>query len=333
MASPLDDLFGASPNYGAISRKSEKKRQHIIDLGMKQLGAVYGGGSAPFYSLANADGAKFDSKGNYYSLGSKNGFGQYWGPKPIKQPSSFQRSTEIAGSVVPGDITGDVLQGARTGDWGKAATNIGINAATGGAYGVASKVFGRKPPSPREIAAKKFRRGQLFSAPTNQSFEGFQPEFFRQREKAYTDFALPQLGDQYRTNNAALTYGMSNRGLTGGSVDQEARFGLEKIMGQGRQQIADTGIQQANQLRTDIEGSRQQATQQLYQTGDPTQATQSAISAAAGFQRPSTYTPLANMFSNLANQYYANQLLNNYQKQPTGNSYSGGNPNNFARIS
>ena len=114
-----------------------------------------------------------------------------------------------------------------------------------------------------------------------------------------------------------MLFGLENRGLGGSSVQGQASSNLEREAGRARQTIADTGLEQANQLRRDIEGSRQQAISQLYQSADPAQALQGAVRSAIGFQAPSTFAPATNMFTNLAQQYATRQLLNNY-RQPFG---------------
>jgi hypothetical protein len=84
-----------------------------------------------------------------------------------------------------------------------------------------------------------------------------------------------------------------------------------------RQRIADEGLNQANTLKRGVEDARQQAINQLYQSADPAQALQGAVRSALNFQQPSTFAPIANMFSNIANQYATSQLLNSY-RQPFG---------------
>jgi len=286
-------LFDPStPNYARLASQSEKKRQGIINLGMQQIGAVYGGGAAPFYSLANTGQNKFNPHSDYYYLGKSGEFAPYWAP----------------GAVSPGSQTN--IKGP-----------LGVVSKTGGGDPIAKAILGGigfeglfgDTKSPREVAAQKFKRGQLFNAPDYQSFEGFQPEFFQKRAQDYINYALPQEAQQYRDTRNALTYGLANKGLADSSVATQTGANLERTAGQAKQGIADTAISQANQLQQDVEESRQKSIAQLYQSADPAQAFQSAISAAGQFQRPSTFAPIGNLFNNLAQQYYTNQTLNNYR--------------------
>ena len=164
----------------------------------------------------------------------------------------------------------------------------------------------------RAAVNKQIQRGNLFTG-SEQTFEGFQPTFFDQRAKDYINFAMPQLEKQFRDNFEAIMYNMANRGLLGGSASQKAQSDLFTAAGQGRQRIADEAISQAQQLRQDVERARQSAIDLLYQTSNPAQAMQRAVAMASEFRQPSTFAPIANMFANLANQYYMNQVLNTYR--------------------
>jgi len=299
MSDLFGNLFGSAPDYGKLAAKSERNRRGIVDLGTQQINALYQGGSAPFYSLAKQPGEKFSTKNTYYSLqGGK--FKPYWVPKGSK-PNSQQSETGV-GQWVSNPVT-DPLGGV-------------VNKALG-VDKVIDSLFGDSM-SPREIAARSFRRNQLFKAPDNQTFEGFQQPFYDERAKAYENFALPQLGDQYRNARDAMVYGLSNRGLNQSTIAEKGRYDLEKTTGTAKQQIVDTGIGQVNQLKQDVEASRQNALQQLYQTADPAQAFQSAINTSSQFRNPSVFAPLGNMFAGLANQYMTSQLLKGYQQPEMG---------------
>lgn len=334
-----DAVFGgSSPNYGKLAAQSEKKRQGIINLGLQQLNAVYGGGTAPFYQQAptapmnKAAWRSYGKQTPYYTINKGGNFAPYWAPKQAKTPGTATKFFEATGVGIPGDITGSIAGGIRTGDWGGAIKDIGLNALTGGVWGGIKSLFGEDPPTPREIVNKRARSGNLFYAPEMKTFKGYTPEFYAAREKAYTDNALPQLADQYKTARDSTIYGLSNSGLGESTVGDQAKFRLEKAMNAGRQGVADEAINQGNQLRDQVEQSRQQAIQQLYQTGDPTQALKSAISSSSSFERPATFGALANGFGDIMNQYYIQKLIQGYSNPViAGGGYSdNSNPIYFA---
>jgi len=288
----------SAPNYAKVAGKNEAKRQGIINLGMDQINAIFGGGSAPFYTSANTGENQFNRHNTYYGLTGKGDFAPYWAPGSV-QPKQGPNSPGI------GSIT--------------------LETAPGSPFGFMGGVLGHKGPSPRQIAKKSFNRGQLFNAPETKTFEGFQDPFYAKRAQDYVNFALPQFAQQYQQNRNQMLFGLANRGLGQSSVADQASSNLERSAGEGRQQIADTGLAQANQLRRDVEAARQQAISQLYQSADPAQALQGAVRTASGFQAPSTFAPITNMFSNLANQYATSQILNNYRQPYGAPGQSGGN--------
>jgi len=186
------------------------------------------------------------------------------------------------------------------------------------------------PVDPYGAANKQYSnllgRNRLFvqGAPT----QGFDPQFFNNYAQAYINYAAPQLAQQYDQTNRALQFGLANRGLTGGSAQDRAMSDLNLTMGTQTQGIVDTGIQNAQTLRSNLEKARSDAISQLYQTLNPSQAAATASASAAQFRAPQAFTPLSNAFSGLANQYATN-LLYSYvppNMSPYQGSQSGFNP-------
>lgn len=174
----------------------------------------------------------------------------------------------------------------------------------------------------------------LFTMTPGQQYQGFSPNFFQQRADAYTNFALPQLGQQYDQANRALQYGFANQGLSRSSAQQQAQSDLNLNFGQAKQNIIDTGTQQAQSLQQQIEQARENALSQLYQSANPAQAGQTALNTAQQFTAPSVYQPIGNAFSNILNQYALRQAYNNtpqlgYSAPATNfNANSGALPSN-----
>lgn len=305
-------LDAKAPNYGALAARSEAKRKGIINLGLDQINAVYQGGTVPFYS---APEDSFTSKewhaggkqSPLFYQNKKGEFAPFWAPKTKGLDSS---GAEI-GNLYGGGV-GGVIGGLAEGDI-KGATQSAMFGLPG-QLDLMGGLFGDDdPPTPREIVNKQIRRGNLFYAPEEKTFEGFNEAFYKKRADDYVNFALPQVADQYRMNRDQMAFGLSNRGLSDSSVGNEARSNLERLSGVARQQVAETGIEQANMLKKDVEAARQRDIAQLYQSANPSQGVQSAISNAMQLRAPSTFAPIANMFGNLAQQYYTNQILNSYR--------------------
>lgn len=180
-----------------------------------------------------------------------------------------------------------------------------------------SSLFDRGPDYAKLAGENEQRRMQAINEGTgrlNQIFSQFSPDFYKQREQAYYQYAMPQLAQQYQSARNAMMYGMSNRGLTGGSAAGKASQDLAQSMGENTRSVADAGRAQAQELQQQIEAARNQLMGQLYQSADPGGVGNSAVSTAAQFARPSMFQPLGNMFGSLANQYSMNQALSGFSQ-------------------
>lgn len=310
------------PNYSGWAKSSEARRQGIINLGLDQINAVFGGGSAPFYAPADSSqqfsksewrGASPQSK-TFWTLNKKGQFSPFYAPNNAL-PANAGRSAGIGAAA--GMIGGPVGSALGAGIGATIANMRNYGVAEGSVLGPAAGLFHGDVPTPRDIVNKKLRRGQLFNAPEEKTFEGFQQPFYDQRAQDYVNFALPQLGEQYRGTRNAINFGLANRGLSGSTQGGQANSALERQTGEARQRISDEGLSQANTLKRGVEDARQQAINQLYQSADPAQALQGAVRNALNFQQPSTFAPISNMFTNIAQQYATNRLLNSY-RQPFG---------------
>jgi len=171
-----------------------------------------------------------------------------------------------------------------------------------------------KTPDYASIAEQQERQRQAAIAQgtsnINAAFGGFTPSFYQKRAQAYTDWAMPQLSQQYQTNRNQVGFNLANRNLLGSGAANKQWSDLNRAMGQARQTIADTGIGQAQGLQQSVEQQRQTLLNQLYQSADPAGAGAAATQSAASFAQPSVFPALGNLFSGLANQYYLSQVIN-----------------------
>lgn len=174
-------------------------------------------------------------------------------------------------------------------------------------------------------AAEKQRQMKIAAGTqgVNDQFAGFNPQFYQQRAQDYYNFAQPQLGQQFQQTKQAVLGNLANRGLSNSSTRNQQVGGLNRELANQRQGLYDTGQQQAQSLQQQVEQSRGNALNLLYQSADPGAATGQAQRAAAGFSVPSAFAPVGNLFSNLANMYYTKQLINNGNRSTsTGSSLS-----------
>lgn len=149
-------------------------------------------------------------------------------------------------------------------------------------------------------------------------FAGFTPAFYDQRKQDYVNYALPQLGRQFREQQANAQYALANKGQTRSSQAGALNRTLGQNLLQNQQTIANTGQAQANQLQQNIEGQRNNLYSLLSSSQDPSMAATSALGAAQSYQTPSAFVPIGQMFAdwtqnNLAaknNQTYQNATEN-----------------------
>jgi hypothetical protein len=170
----------------------------------------------------------------------------------------------------------------------------------------------------------------------NKAFAGFTPDFYKKRQKAYLDFATPQLASQYNVTSAQTGFGLENKGLAHGSVAQKSWSDLFRQEGLAKQGLVDTAIGQSQQLQKEVAGNKSKLMDQLYASADPAGAAENATATAASLQIPSTFAPIANQFSGLINQYYLSQILNPRTNASTPSVGAGGSSpqygNSFAPV-
>lgn len=177
-----------------------------------------------------------------------------------------------------------------------------------------------------DVAARQERRRQQNitqgTASINQAYSGFNPQFYQQRAQDYINYAQPQLAQQYRTNQADMGFGLANHGLLGSSIAAKKGSLLNRTEAQAQRNVVDAGTAQAQALQNQIEGSRSNLLNNLYQSADPAGAGRQAISTAASFSAPSIFQPLADQFGSIAQSYYLASLLNHPQGQAGAGYYS-----------
>jgi hypothetical protein len=301
-SSILPGNVGNTPNYAGLAARNQRNRRGIINLGLSQINSIFDGGTSPFYSLANPNKgsiAGFSAKNPYFYQNKQGNFA------PYRMPGDL-RNGVFNSAIGATPMLGGAVGAIQNGDYQNSMLSV-LSGGTSDLIGGMGGMFGHQD-SPTDIERKRFRAGKLYSM-TPQTFEGFTPAFYQKRAQAYVDNAMPQLANQYRNTRASLDFGLANRGLLKSSAANVQGSELERETGQAKQQIADTGQTEANQTKQQVENARSQAISYLYQTADPASASQQAIGQAANFQAPSSFAPLANMFSNLLSQYYTNQVL------------------------
>lgn len=302
--------MGGGNDAANQARHNEMRRQGRVQQGLGQINSIFDGGMYGTGATSNyQDGMKY-----YTSTG------------------------QDLSTIGPGDKGFD--------EWAK-AHNVFGNSKTSGPpeprYDpVASVIFGNSDDRPGYTVDQAKKLYGKYLATVNGLFTGksttpgFGQDFYNQRARDYQAYAMPQLGQQIKQQGDALSYRLANQGLLGSGAGGKLAQSFQGEVGKQTRGVVDAGIGQAQELRGNVENKRSQLISQLEATGDPTTASQLALSSASQFQAPSVFQPVGNLFGQWAQQYmnYQNAQQYNpmltmmqqrqygYSGQPLGSSYS-----------
>jgi hypothetical protein len=263
------------------ARTEEEARKKRIDLGMKQIAAVFEGGTAP--------GAPVKAKGAYdpkqtYHLDD----GTKWTPAP----QGTKKIAAAANTSSTGKPVGLLPGYRKTPDgyyvnrWGG---RVGRDVATGSRadpHNKGSRATPMKTVATGAPAGDQFSKmlKELTTLGKGKTYGGVDP-ILDARRKASTDYYVPQLDKENANAKEELIYSLSRAGQTVSTTakkkaaDLAEGFGLKKagiIADIGRDvAAAETGY---NQQRSQIES-------QLRSSGDATAALNSALSNLSTFAK------------------------------------------------
>lgn len=129
-------------------------------------------------------------------------------------------------------------------------------------------------------------------------FGGFNDDFYGQRSQAYTDYAMPQLDDQYAKAVEQLTFALARNGRLDSSTAATQRADLQKDYDLQRTSIQDKGLQYGNDARSSVERSRADLVAMNTNLANPNQIASEAQGRLAGLQAMPSFSPLAPLFVN-----------------------------------
>ncbi|NFV81290.1 hypothetical protein [Magnetospirillum aberrantis] len=132
------------------------------------------------------------------------------------------------------------------------------------------------------------------------AFSKFDDPYFGSIRQSYTDFAAPQVEDQYKKAQESLAYALARNGIQDSTIAGSKQADLQKEYDLNRAAIADEGINQEKQARTSVSNERSNLVAQLQSTADPTAAASAAASSASALSMKPTFSPLGQLFSNIA---------------------------------
>ena len=167
----------------------------------------------------------------------------------------------------------------------------------------------------------------------NDTFDSqFTDDYYSQRRDAYTNYATPQLEDQYADAQKQLTYALARGGLLDSSIRGSKLGELQQQYALQNQDIADKALASETDARNAVEDARSNLITTLNATGDAEQAASTAISRASALSQPAAYSPLTSLFADFTDALGTQAALskaNSYAGSGTGaTNYSTGLFNN-----
>lgn len=150
----------------------------------------------------------------------------------------------------------------------------------------------------------------------NQKFDKFDDGFFKGRGQAYTNFATPQVNDQYKQVSDQLAFSLARTGLDQSS--EKARQGgvLMRDNALARQTLAEGANTEATKARQAVEDQRNSLISQVNMTADPEMAAQNALRSAGIMEQQQAFNPVANLFANTTGMLGAAQNAGYYSGGP-----------------
>lgn len=125
----------------------------------------------------------------------------------------------------------------------------------------------------------------------------FNDDFFTNRTKSFTDYALPQLSDQHKDASKQLAFALDRRGALDSSSRAAQEAELEKRRALLETEIKDKAADYGNSARANVEGARSDLVATLNATGDTEGAVQSAQARSAVLSQTPGYSPLVSLFA------------------------------------
>lgn len=151
------------------------------------------------------------------------------------------------------------------------------------------------------------------------AFGSFDDNFFNNLSKSYTDYAQPQLDDQYNYAKKNITYALARNGTTNSSMAGDEFGQLAKQYATNQTGISSTGANYANSARAGVAADKSDVTNQLISSGDADAANTAALSAAKVLQVPPSFSPLGSLFTNVSALAAQNKLASDSNATGYGN--------------
>lgn len=167
--------------------------------------------------------------------------------------------------------------------------------------------LGPSPPQDNsaEIARQKEeeRQSRINQGKANidSAFSAFTPQYYDKFNQDYLNFYNPQVDDQFTDARQGLRYNLARAGIENSTPAQKAFSDLTKSYGDQRQAISSKALEATNNVKTQVEQNKSDLYSQNIAAADPSLSAISAAGRAGALQTPPSFSPLADLFSGVAN--------------------------------
>lgn len=139
------------------------------------------------------------------------------------------------------------------------------------------------------------------SAKVDQTFAGFDDNWFSGKRQEHMDFYQPQLDDQFKDANEQLIYALSRAGTLNSSIAADKQADLSKRYDLQKATILSQANDSSNQMRGQVQGEKSNLLAQLNATGDADRVSNDALSRSQQlFQAAPSYNPLGDIFAGVS---------------------------------
>lgn len=141
----------------------------------------------------------------------------------------------------------------------------------------------------------KIKEGQ---SAIDSQFAGFDDNFYAKRKEAFLNYAMPQLGSQYRDAQAQAVQSLARRGLLNSSAGARTLAQLTQQRDINLGNIQNQALDFANQERDRVNREKQNLYGLLTASADPGAAANLATNAANTISGRPAFSPIGQLFAN-----------------------------------
>jgi hypothetical protein len=294
----INKIFNGSPVYTTTKSPFDWSSFNATPTTVDPVTGLYGPSGVPAGYTAVQLPAKGGGAGGGTAQTSITAGGQSYA-----LPQGFTKDPQT-GALVPPSDTSSNMAGKTINAYGQSYTfpsayttgtgeNLSLVTQPGG--GAGNTVWGLQ-----DASGKQYYPGDPFDVSTTTQTGmagGFGEDFYNKYRQNYLDLYMPDEARQYQEANRDLAYNLANAGTTRSSMaaDKQGEIAYNDQLQKAKIVSDASGAEQ--DLRTQVEGEKQKAINQLYSTEDPTLAADLAQSSANAINlKTPLFTPGAQLF-------------------------------------